>query len=178
VHRCVTEYLRHNPVPDSDARLLDTVLPGVTTLGTGMLNYDWAEGWIREMKRTQNLAPSTIRHRHGALARCHPEHGLYAILEGLRPHLPEGSKIHAFGVKGQAMSELVGMDFVISSDSMSYDLASRIKAHKAGQESAQLAHAALVACNDLTAQHGRWNRIRVCSLLALPQILSNGSNYA
>ena len=70
VHRCVVEYQRHNAVPLSDQRLLDTVLPGVATLTTSMLNYDWAEAWVREMKRVQNLAPSTIRHRHGALARC------------------------------------------------------------------------------------------------------------
>jgi integrase len=44
------------------------------------LNYEWAEGWVRDMKRNAHLAPSTIRHRHGALARCfdwmmrkHPE---------------------------------------------------------------------------------------------------------
>jgi hypothetical protein len=40
----------------------------VLTLGTGYLNYDWAEGWIRQMKREMNLVPSTIRRRHGALA--------------------------------------------------------------------------------------------------------------
>jgi integrase len=40
------------------------------TLSTGYVNYDWAEGWIRTVKRDLNLAPSTIRHRYGALARC------------------------------------------------------------------------------------------------------------
>lgn len=67
-------------MPVSDIKLLDTVRSRLDTLGTGHLNYDWAEGWIRAMKRTQNLSPSTIRHRHGALARCfdwmlrkHPE---------------------------------------------------------------------------------------------------------
>lgn len=80
VQRCIVEYQRHNSIPLSDQKLLDTVLPTVAMLGTGALNYDWAEGWIREMKRSQRLAPSTIRHRHGALARCfdwmtrkHPE---------------------------------------------------------------------------------------------------------
>jgi integrase len=80
VRRCVLEYLKHNPVPLSDQKLLDTVLPSVATLATSALNYSWAEAWIAEMKRVQRLAPSTIRHRHGALARCfdwmlrkHPE---------------------------------------------------------------------------------------------------------
>lgn len=68
--RCIAEYTRHNDVPVSDIKLLDTLRPSVATLSTGYLNYEWAEGWIRAMKRTQNMAPSTIRHRHGALSRC------------------------------------------------------------------------------------------------------------
>lgn len=70
VHRCVAEYRRHNSVPLSDQKLLDTLLPSVATVSTSMLNYEWAEAWVRQMKRDQHLAPSTIRHRHGALARC------------------------------------------------------------------------------------------------------------
>jgi integrase len=80
VQRCIVEYLRHNPVPVSEQKLLDTVLPTVARLSTGSLNYEWVEGWVRDMKRNGHLAPSTIRHRHGALARCfdwmirkHPE---------------------------------------------------------------------------------------------------------
>lgn len=70
VARCIAEYLRNNDVPVSDIKLLDTLRPGLLTLTTGYLNYDWAEGWVSVMKRQSNLAPSTIRHRHGALARC------------------------------------------------------------------------------------------------------------
>lgn len=70
VHRCVAEYLRHNSVPLSDRKLLDTLLPSIAMVSTGMLNYEWAKAWVRQMKRDQHLAPSTIRHRHGALARC------------------------------------------------------------------------------------------------------------
>jgi integrase len=80
VQRCIVEYIRHNSVPLSEQKLLDTVLPTVAALSTATLNYDWAEAWVRQMKRNQHLAPSTIRHRHGALARCfdwmtrkHPE---------------------------------------------------------------------------------------------------------
>ncbi|WP_373987826.1 site-specific integrase [Duganella sp. BuS-21] len=71
VTRCIAEYRRANVVPRSDVKLLDTVemrLP--PKLSTDMLNYDWAEAWITGMKRKDNLAPSTIRHRHGALSRC------------------------------------------------------------------------------------------------------------
>ena len=68
--RCIAEYLRHNAVPVSDEKLLDTIRPTLGDTSTSHLTYDWAEGWIRKMKRQQNLSPSTIRHRHGALARC------------------------------------------------------------------------------------------------------------
>ena len=70
VARCIAEYVRNNDVPVSDIKVLDTVRPTLLTLSTGYLNYDWAEGWVRQMKRELNLAPSTIRHRAGALARC------------------------------------------------------------------------------------------------------------
>lgn len=70
VSRCILEYLKTNTVPVSDALLLETVRPKLAQLATGHLTYDWAEAWIASMKRDDNLAPSTIRHRHGALARC------------------------------------------------------------------------------------------------------------
>lgn len=70
VARCVAEYQRANALPLSDIKLLDTVGPQLRLLDTSVLNYDWADGWVRTMKRDGNLAPSTIRHRHGALARC------------------------------------------------------------------------------------------------------------
>lgn len=67
-------------LPLSDVKLLDTLVPTVSTISTSGLNYNWADAWITAMKREQNLSPSTIRHRHGALARCfdwmmrkHPE---------------------------------------------------------------------------------------------------------
>lgn len=70
VSRCIADYLRANAVPVSDVKLLHTIQLQLATLSSGQLNYDWAEGWVYEMKRLHNLAPSTIRHRHGALARC------------------------------------------------------------------------------------------------------------
>ena len=80
VTRCILDYVRDNPVPVSDIKLLDTIRPQLMRSSTDHLNYDWAEAWVRQMKREQNLSPSTIRHRHGALARCfdwmvrkHPE---------------------------------------------------------------------------------------------------------
>jgi predicted YcjX-like family ATPase len=34
------------------------------------VNYEWAEQWVAKMKRVDHLAPGTIRHYVGALARC------------------------------------------------------------------------------------------------------------
>lgn len=62
--------LRINSVPHSDIKVFDTLRSELALLATGQLSYDWAEAWIRTMKRQKNLSPSTIRHRHGALARC------------------------------------------------------------------------------------------------------------
>lgn len=70
VSRCISEYQKANAVARSDVKLLDTLQSRLATVATGYLTYDWAEGWITTMKRVDNLAPCTIRHRHGALARC------------------------------------------------------------------------------------------------------------
>lgn len=70
VQRAIIEYIRNNPVPLSDQKLLETLLPSVARVPLSGTNYEWAEQWIAEMKRGRHLAPSTIRHRHGALARC------------------------------------------------------------------------------------------------------------
>ena len=70
ISHCIAEYLRHTAVPVSDVKLLDTIRPALGITSTSDLNYEWAEAWISSMKCEANLAPSTIRHRHGALARC------------------------------------------------------------------------------------------------------------
>jgi integrase len=70
VVRCIVEYRKANAVPASDALLLDTLRGKMAQVSTGEMTYAWAEAWILSMKRQENLAPSTIRHRHGALARC------------------------------------------------------------------------------------------------------------
>lgn len=114
--RCVAEYQRHNAVPLSDVKLLDTVRPSLATLSTGYLNYDWAEGWIRSMKRELNLAPSTIRHRHGALARCfdwmtrkHPEimaqNPLRLLKRGFAVYTPDDAVQLALKGKGVKVDE-------------------------------------------------------------------------
>lgn len=63
VARCMAEHIRENDVAVSEVKFLDTLRPGLLTLCTDCLNCDWAKGWVRQMKRGTNLAPSTIRHR-------------------------------------------------------------------------------------------------------------------
>ncbi|MCU6502273.1 hypothetical protein LPN04_31210 [Rugamonas sp. A1-17] len=60
----------------------------------------------------------------------HPTDGLFAILKALEPHLPKGASLHLFGVKGTALDHLNALDYIESVDSMAWDLAARIKAHK------------------------------------------------
>lgn len=62
----------------------------------------------------------------------HPTHGLFAILGALEGRLPPGSRLHLFGVKGNALSSFKMIDYVASADSMAYDFGARVKARKGG----------------------------------------------
>jgi hypothetical protein len=61
-----------------------------------------------------------------------PEQGVYAILNGIKDHMPSTSKLHVYGVKGPALSVLSQMDFCASADSMAYEYSNRMTALKAG----------------------------------------------
>jgi len=56
-------------VPDSDVRVLRVVGDRIGNTRLVSVDYDWAEEWVSGMK-ARNMAPSTIRHHVGALARC------------------------------------------------------------------------------------------------------------
>jgi hypothetical protein len=62
----------------------------------------------------------------------HPSHGLLAVISAIEVHLPPGSQLHLFGVKGPALSALKMFDCVASVDSMAYDISARIAAREAG----------------------------------------------
>jgi hypothetical protein len=59
-------------------------------------------------------------------------HGLYTILEGLDGRLPQGVKLHLFGIKGQALTQVKMYDWVASVDSMAFDFGARIKSRQRG----------------------------------------------
>ena len=67
------------------------------------------------------------RHLH------HPEHGLYPILMGLEGNLPLGSRLHLFGVKGTALNDIKHLNWIASSDSMSWDFSARVKARNSNR---------------------------------------------
>lgn len=78
--RCIAEYAGEGYIASSEIKVLDTIRPSLATESTAGLNYAWCHQWVLRMKREENLAPSTIRHRVGALRRCldwvvraHPE---------------------------------------------------------------------------------------------------------
>lgn len=62
----------------------------------------------------------------------HPTHGLYSILSALEGELPNGARLHLFGVKGASLSELKMLDWIASADSMAYDFGARVKARQEG----------------------------------------------
>lgn len=59
-----------------------------------------------------------------------PRHDLYAVLAGLEGHLPPGSKLHLFGVKGQCLEKLSALDWIASVDSMAWDYGVRVDARE------------------------------------------------
>lgn len=63
-------YLREVKVAESDNHLIATLDKTLGGTRLSEITYPWAEGWIGRMKREDRLAPGTIRHYVGALARC------------------------------------------------------------------------------------------------------------
>lgn len=63
----------------------------------------------------------------------HPRHGLYSLLRALDGRLPAGSRVHLFGVKGRALSEVTKLPWVASADSMAYDFSARVQARDSRQ---------------------------------------------
>ena len=70
IRALVIEYTLAVAITPDDKRLLNILVErnGQTLLT--LVDYAWCENWVADMKRVRNLAPSTIRHYAGALARC------------------------------------------------------------------------------------------------------------
>lgn len=57
-------------VSRSDGELLGLQIRRIGTARISKIDCRWVEKWITDMKRVHALAPSTIRHHAGAVARC------------------------------------------------------------------------------------------------------------
>jgi integrase len=66
----IHDYRLHTAPPASDRPLLDVLTARLGAQPILGVDYDWAEKWVAQMKRVDHLAPGTIRHYVGALARC------------------------------------------------------------------------------------------------------------
>ncbi|MDR2836978.1 MAG: site-specific integrase [Azonexus sp.] len=70
VGEVIAEYRRLVSIKEDDKTLLDIQLARIGIVQLKSVTYQWCESWIGEMKMVRNMAPSTIRHHVGALARC------------------------------------------------------------------------------------------------------------
>lgn len=61
-----------------------------------------------------------------------PEHGLLAVLNAVCRELPDGVRLHGFGVKGTALDHIKMIEQVASVDSMAFDFGARFKAFRSG----------------------------------------------
>lgn len=70
VDDAIRSYMTKVSLPDSDVSLLNALIGRWTGQALTGVDYQWAESWVKSMKRKDVMAPSTIRHYVGALARC------------------------------------------------------------------------------------------------------------
>lgn len=66
----IRDYIVENSVKLSDASLLNVIYSRIGNVSLDVIDYEWISKWIAQMKAELNLAPGTIRHYVGALARC------------------------------------------------------------------------------------------------------------
>lgn len=65
----ITAYLNAVHTTDDDIGILNALHDVLKGIDLTKVKYAWAEEWVKEM-RAESLAPSTIRKKVGALARC------------------------------------------------------------------------------------------------------------
>lgn len=69
IGEAISEYLSEYHVSDCDGQWLSVLREELSDVSIGAVTVQWALGVVKEYK-ARNLAPSTIRHRIGALRRC------------------------------------------------------------------------------------------------------------
>lgn len=63
-------FLAAQHVTASDRACLGVLFDRIGDKRLSAVDYQWAESWVTDLKRTLHLSPTTIRHHVGALARC------------------------------------------------------------------------------------------------------------
>jgi integrase len=66
----INGYLKSGYIPSSDVGCLNVLAARIGTVALRDVDYAWVEKWVSAMKQFHNLAPTTIRHHVGSLARC------------------------------------------------------------------------------------------------------------
>lgn len=66
----IRDYTSKNAVSDADGPILNQHVLAMGGADVKQFNHDWAATWITSLKREKKLAPSTIRHHVGSLARA------------------------------------------------------------------------------------------------------------
>lgn len=62
-------YLRQVHISEADCGLLNAMFDTLSGWPVSAINMQWAQGWVSAMKQRDKLAPSSIRHKVGAVAR-------------------------------------------------------------------------------------------------------------
>ena len=69
INQALDVYLVQVSVPNSDERILITLSKKIGKTALSQCDYAWIERFVKSAKQVDRLAPSTIRHQVGALAR-------------------------------------------------------------------------------------------------------------
>jgi integrase len=100
----IREYCSSAEMTESDRKLLNVMVERLGGQNVDDINIVWAESWVDSMKIKYNLAPSTIRHHVGALARCF-DWGMSREVFGLEsnPLRKLGNKYSFYGKRDMAV---------------------------------------------------------------------------
>lgn len=93
IENLIRQYLRDAHVKQKDIEVLNTVSKTVGDKPLSLINANWVDGWITDMKRIHKLKPATIRAKVGALARCTDwgtRKGMLIAIDRPLRTLPEG----------------------------------------------------------------------------------------
>jgi hypothetical protein len=62
-------YLQQVHISESDRRLLNAMFDTLSSWPVSAINIHWTQSWVSSMKQRDKLAPSSIHHKVGAVAR-------------------------------------------------------------------------------------------------------------